>query len=115
MGHEDQFRPPSLNGRCRFGQATFTETHGNERAGPLPALRRDRDRAARFDPSSHSPVLLDHLVGAGEDRWRYRQPQQVRRFQADDQLECGRLLDRQVGGLCALENVAVYSLRPPPC
>ena len=23
MGHEDQFRPPSLSGRCRLGQATF--------------------------------------------------------------------------------------------
>jgi hypothetical protein len=30
-GHEDQFRPPSANGCCRFGQATFARTHGNGR------------------------------------------------------------------------------------
>ena len=34
MGHEDQFAPSGPGGRCRFGQATFTGTHGNERDAP---------------------------------------------------------------------------------
>jgi hypothetical protein len=39
MGHEDQFAPPGPSGRYRFGQATFTGTHGNERDAPIPAIR----------------------------------------------------------------------------
>jgi hypothetical protein len=35
VGHEDQFAPPGPSGRCRFGQATFTGTHGNERNAPI--------------------------------------------------------------------------------
>src|SRR5215469_2170122 len=37
-GHEERFPPSRLNGRCRFGQATFTGTHGNERDAPKPAV-----------------------------------------------------------------------------
>jgi hypothetical protein len=33
-GHEDQFRPPSLNGGCRLAKATFAGTHGNEQEAP---------------------------------------------------------------------------------
>jgi hypothetical protein len=29
-GHEDQLRPPSLSGRCRFGEATFAGIDGKE-------------------------------------------------------------------------------------
>jgi len=54
--HEERFPPPRLNGRCRFGQATFTGTHGNERDAPIPVVapptieprgfRRERSLAA---------------------------------------------------------------------
>src|SRR3984893_12375366 len=54
--------------------------------------------------SSHSPALLDHLVGAGEDRWRDGQAERLGGLEIDHQLECGRLLDRQIGGLGALED-----------
>src|SRR5690348_10355769 len=37
-GHEERFPPPRLNGRCRFGQATFIGTHGNERDAPIAAI-----------------------------------------------------------------------------
>ena len=47
---------------------------------------------------------LDDL-GAGEDRLRYRQPERLRRFQVDDQIEPRRLLDRQIAGLDALEDL----------
>ena len=39
VGHEDQLAPPGLSGRHRFGQATFTGTHGNERDAPKAAIR----------------------------------------------------------------------------
>jgi len=37
--HEDQFRPPSLNGGCRLGKATFAGMGGKEEDAPLPAVR----------------------------------------------------------------------------
>jgi len=54
--------------------------------------------------------LLNHLVGAGEERLRHGQAEGFRGFQVDDQLELGRLLDRQVGGLGTSENPA--DIRP---
>jgi hypothetical protein len=38
-GHEDQFPPPSLYGRCRFGEATFAGVSGKEEDAPIPAVR----------------------------------------------------------------------------
>jgi len=35
MGHEDQFRPPSLSGGCRLGKATFAGTGGKEEDAPM--------------------------------------------------------------------------------
>src|SRR6516225_8859464 len=37
--HEDQFRPPSLNGGCRLGKATFAGMGAKEEDAPLPAVR----------------------------------------------------------------------------
>jgi hypothetical protein len=39
MGHEDQFRPPSRNGGCRFGQGTFAGMGGKEEDAPIPVVR----------------------------------------------------------------------------
>src|SRR5271165_3289081 len=49
---------------------------------------------------------FDDLVGAGEDRLRHGQAERLGGLQIDDQLEGGRLLDRQIGGLGALENLS---------
>jgi hypothetical protein len=38
MGQEERFRPPSLSGRCRLGEATFAETRGNGRDAPIPVV-----------------------------------------------------------------------------
>jgi hypothetical protein len=57
--------------------------------------------------SGHPPVLLDDLVGAGKDRWRHREAERLGRLEIDDQLEGGRLLDRQVsrfGAVAALKK-----------
>jgi hypothetical protein len=44
-------------------------------------------------------ALLDHLVSAGEQRRWHGDAKRLRGLQIDDQLELGRLLDRQVGRL----------------
>src|SRR4030088_2295386 len=48
--------------------------------------------------------LLDHLVGAHEDRRRNRDVKRSRRLQVPGQDEARRLLDRQIGRARALED-----------
>jgi hypothetical protein len=43
-------------------------------------------------------VLFDDFVGLREQRWRQRKVEYLRGFQVNDQLECNRLLDGQIGG-----------------
>jgi hypothetical protein len=50
-------------------------------------------------------ALLDHLVGSHQNRVRDRQPERLGCPEVDDQLELRGLLDREVGGLGALEDL----------
>src|SRR5688572_20648499 len=52
------------------------------------------------------PDLLDHLVGAAEQRERKGDAERPCRLEVDDQLDFRRLHYRQVGRLLALENPA---------
>ena len=54
-------------------------------------------------------ALLDDLVRAHQERLRDREAERLRGLEVDDQLELGRLLDRQVGGLGALEDLVHVS------
>jgi hypothetical protein len=58
-------------------------------------------------------VSFDDLIGEIEDRLGDRQGEFSRGLEVDDQLECCRLLDRQVGGLGALEDLIDKGRRPP--
>src|SRR5438132_7944920 len=46
---------------------------------------------------------FDHLVGSSKKRVRHGQAKRLGGLDVDGQLELGRLLDREVGGLLALE------------
>jgi hypothetical protein len=50
--------------------------------------------------------LLDHFVGDGERLGLHLEAERLGGLEIDDQLELGRLRDRQVGGFGALENPA---------
>jgi hypothetical protein len=54
-----------------------------------------------FEPPFTS---FDHLVGAGEQRWRHLEAERFGSFEVDYQLVFGRRLNRQVGRLLALED-----------
>src|SRR5262245_5094343 len=50
--------------------------------------------------------LFDYLVGAGEQRLRHREVEGPGGFEVDKQLEFRGLLDRQIGGLRAVEDLS---------
>ena len=53
-----------------------------------------------------SSTQFDHLVGESEQSRRYGQAEYLRRLEVNDQLEFGRLYDRQVSRFGAVENAA---------
>jgi hypothetical protein len=62
-------------------------------------------RAMTRPPSQFTS--LDHLVGPGEHRWRDFKAERLRGLEIDYQFVLGRRLHRQVGGLLALDVLAV--------
>jgi hypothetical protein len=58
-----------------------------------------------------SPCLLDHLVGAGKQRWRHGEAERPRCLDVDSQLEPRRKLNRKFARLRASKaNAAHVSL-----
>ena len=54
-------------------------------------------------------LLFDHFIRSRQHIRRNRQADLLCRFEIDDELELRRLLDRQVGGLCAFQNLVDIS------
>src|SRR5262245_29583114 len=80
------------------------------RSATLPGARQRRRPDAEivcggevsFEPPFTS---LEHLVGEDVELRRDGYPESIGGLTIDHQMEFGRLLDRQVAGLCALENL----------
>jgi hypothetical protein len=49
-------------------------------------------------------LSFDHLVGRGEQRGRYGEPEGLSSLEIDDQLELGWLLDRKIGRLGTFQD-----------
>src|SRR6266700_675698 len=113
---------PAATGRPAYHPSTLLKIYLygylNRLHRPDPAAhpgRLERRVCDRFWPSAaiiepvrsthngRSCTLLDHLIGAGEQRLGYCQAQRLGGLEADDQLELGRRLHREVGRLLALE------------
>jgi hypothetical protein len=59
-----------------------------------------------FEPSLSLVRLFDHLVGAGEQGRREGDAKGLRRLEVQNEIEPGRLLDREVPRILALEHPA---------
>src|SRR6516165_7979352 len=76
---------------------------------PLKRLSRQGQQGT----ASGGERSFDDLVGAGEDRWRDRQPECRCGLEVDDKVEFYRLLDGQVAGFRSFQD-PVYIIRRPP-
>src|SRR5262245_38480663 len=78
-----------------------------------------RSSFGRFVPladicSATNCSLLDHLVGASEQRWRHRDAESLGCDQIDDQFELGWLLDGEIGRLRSAQNLVNVDGGAPP-
>src|SRR5262245_11435157 len=69
--------------------------------------------AAAIRLSQQHSCSFNHLVGAGEQRRRYGEAKHLRGHQIDDEVEFGRLLDRNVGRFRPAQNLVDMLRRTP--
>ena len=70
-------------------------------AGQRPRHRRATEQRDELPPPHHSITSSARASNVGGTS----RPSALRGLQVDDELELGRLQDRQIGGICALEDV----------
>src|SRR5215204_4082617 len=64
-------------------------------------------------PQHHKQTSLNHFISASKQSWRDRDPTRPRDLEVDDQLDFGRLVDRQISRLFALEYPATVNADLP--
>ena len=82
------------------------------RLGYMSPNRDTTAAGALVSLSSNCGPLFDNLVSAQQECLRDCQPEGLRSLEIDDEFELGWLLNREVGGLCALENLVHEARRP---
>src|SRR5262245_13954258 len=104
--------PPSMQSSLPAGWLAFTGRESN----PLDRYKRFQIAVSssfsgfilaqgKFHGEPPSPFTsFDHLVCEGEQRRRNRQAERLGGRHIDNEIEFGRLLDRQVGRLCSAQN-----------
>src|SRR6202047_452309 len=108
----------SAHSRWHIGRCLRVNPHPLRRrarhslpSGRYSLLRPDLHRLDRT--SLRLAHLFDHLVGAQKEGLRNVEAERFGGRQVDDQLELGRLLDRNVGGLRPLEDLVNKVARAP--
>src|SRR5438270_7576002 len=76
---------------------------------PFSAVPCGSGRGVRSTLNCRSSSSLDNLVGAYQHRLRHGEAERLGGLEVDDQLEGRRVLDRQIGGLGALEDLSRVS------
>src|SRR5262245_49091185 len=95
------------------GQSRPTRSKSHDRACPLRLSKRTictPSRQVRLvnngpEQMQHDPRLLDHLIGAHEQRWWHCEAKRLRSFEVDHQLESRGLFDWHINWVCAPQNL----------
>src|SRR5438477_2416777 len=80
------------------------ERGASDRVAPFPAVPCGSGRGVRSTLSCRSSSSLDHLVGVSEERLRHGEAERLGGLEVNYQLEFGRFLYRQIGGISTLED-----------
>ena len=63
-------------------------------------------RKGATDPTNHQAPSFDDLIGAGDDLRRHRDAKGLGGLEVEGQFDFHGLLDREIGGVFALQNPA---------